>query len=45
MFGCGGDRKFFRAHQIDPAEFLRQVWKAKGDHSQVVAWVKTNSRA
>ncbi|HUB67312.1 MAG TPA: DUF5069 domain-containing protein [Candidatus Methylacidiphilales bacterium] len=45
MFGCGGDRKFFRAHQIAPAEFLRQVWKAHGDHSQVISWVKASSRA
>jgi hypothetical protein len=40
MFGCGGDRKFFRTHQIDPAEFLRQTWKAAGDHEKLVSWVK-----
>jgi hypothetical protein len=45
MYGCGGDRKFFRTHHLDPAEFLRQVWKAGGNKDQVVAWVKTNSRA
>jgi hypothetical protein len=45
MYGCGGDRKFFRTHQLDPAEFLRQVWNAKGNHNQVIAWVKTNSRS
>jgi len=45
MYGCGGDRKFFRTHQLDPAEFLRQVWKASGNHNQVIAWVKTNSRS
>jgi hypothetical protein len=45
MYGCGGDRKFFHAHHIDPAEFLRQVWNAKGSHNQVIAWVKTNSRS
>jgi hypothetical protein len=44
MYGCGGDRKFFRTHHIDPAEFLRQVWKANGNHGQVIAWVKVNSR-
>jgi hypothetical protein len=40
MYGCGGDRKFFRTNGIDPAEFLRQVWKANGDKSAVVGWVK-----
>ena len=45
MYGCGGDRKFFSSHQIDPAEFLQQVWKARGNHSQVVEWVKANSKA
>lgn len=45
MYGCGGDRKFFTAHHLDPAEFLREVWKAGGDHNQVIAWVKSNSRA
>jgi len=44
MYGCGGDRKFFRTHQIDPAEFLRQVWSAQGDHAQVIAWVKANTK-
>ena len=42
MYGCGGDRKFFRAQRIDPAEFLRQVWQAQGDHRAVVDWVKKN---
>ncbi|MCE0497523.1 MAG: DUF5069 domain-containing protein [Methylacidiphilales bacterium] len=45
MYCCGGDRKFFSTHHLDPAEFLRQVWKAKGNHNQVIAWVKTNSRS
>lgn len=45
MFGCGGDRNFFARHQIDPAEFLRKVWMAKGNHAEVIAWVKKTSRA
>jgi hypothetical protein len=45
MYGCAGDRNFFRTHHLDIAEFLRQVWKAGGNHGQVVAWVKVNSRA
>ncbi len=40
MYCCGGDRKFFRTHQIDPAEFLRQTWKAQGDHEGLVSWIK-----
>jgi len=40
MYGCGGDRKFFRTNSIDPAEFLRQVWKARGKNEVVVEWVK-----
>lgn len=45
MFGCGGDRKFFKTHALDPADFLRKVWDAQGDHKQVVAWVKAKSKA
>jgi predicted dehydrogenase len=41
MYACGGDRKFFKAHQIDPADFLQQVWNAQGNHAAVVAWVKS----
>jgi hypothetical protein len=43
MYGCGGDRKFFRNYQVDPAEFLRKIWIAQGDHSEIVSWVKANS--
>jgi predicted dehydrogenase len=41
MYCCGGDRKFFRTHQIDPAEFLRKVWAANGKHADVVDWIKS----
>jgi hypothetical protein len=44
MYNCGGDRKFFRVNGIDPAEFLRQVWKAKGDNDVVIGWVKKNRK-
>ncbi len=43
MFGCGGDRKFFRINHVDPAEFLRQVWKAAGDREKIIAWVKAQA--
>lgn len=35
MYGCGADRPFLHQVGIDPAEFLRLVWKA-GDDEQVV---------
>jgi hypothetical protein len=40
MYGCGGDRKFFRTNGLDPAEFLRQTRKAHGDTAKIVSWVK-----
>lgn len=39
MFGCGGDRKFLREHDIHPAEFLRVVWAAHDDDSEILAFV------
>jgi hypothetical protein len=44
MFGCGGDRKFFRAHQIDPADFLRKIWSANGDPTEIIEWIKAKSK-
>jgi hypothetical protein len=44
MYGCGGDRKFFRGNGIDPAEFLRQTWKANGDSAKIVEWVKSHAK-
>ncbi len=39
MFCCGGDRNFFRANDLHPAEFLRAVNRA-GDRDQVIIdWV------
>jgi hypothetical protein len=43
MFACGGDRKFFRTHQIDPADFLRKVWSAQGDQNEIITWIKSKS--
>jgi hypothetical protein len=40
MYGCGGDRRFFRENKVDPAEFLRHVWKANGNKADIIAWVK-----
>ncbi len=40
MFACGGDRKFFRSHDIHPADFMRAVWAAKGNEEKIVAYVR-----
>ncbi len=39
MYGCGGDRKFFREHDIHPAEFLRLTWGHLDDEAAIVGWV------
>lgn len=45
MYGCGGDRKFFKAHDIHPAEFLRVVWAYEHDDAKIIDWVKKRSQA
>jgi hypothetical protein len=45
MYGCGGDRKFFKTHHVDAADFLRKVWDAQGNHAEVIAWVQAESKA
>ena len=39
MYGCGGDRNFLREQEIAPADFLRAVWAADGDHDKILAYV------
>lgn len=39
MYCCGGDRKFLREHDLNPADFLRFVWSAKGDPDAVLEYV------
>jgi hypothetical protein len=40
MYGCGGDRNFLGKNgDIHPADFLRQVWAAGDDDSQVAGWL------
>ena len=43
MYCCGGDRRFFRAHDIHPAEFLSLVWRHENDDAAIVAWVVRRS--
>jgi hypothetical protein len=39
MYCCGGDRKFFKEHNVLPAEFLSIVWRNETDENAVVDWV------
>lgn len=45
MYGCGGDRAFFRRHRIAPADFLRAVWSAGDDDEAILAYVRRHSEA
>lgn len=39
MYGCGGDRKFFKENNIHPSDFLRAAWAYEDDESKLVEWV------
>jgi hypothetical protein len=43
MYGCGGDRKFFKTHHVDAADFLQKVWDTSGNQADIVAWIKANA--
>lgn len=43
MYCCGGDRKFFKEHDIVPHEFLNLVWRHEKDDGAIVAWVVRRS--
>ena len=45
MYGCGGDRAFFKKHDIDPTEFLSLVWRSGDNDRAIVDWVVARSRA
>lgn len=45
MYSCGGDRRFFKEHDIHPAEFLSLVWRHENDDDAIVAWVVQRSRS
>ena len=45
MYCCGGDRRFFKAHDILPAEFLRLVWRCENDDAAIIDWVVRRSAA
>ncbi len=45
MYCCGGDRRFFQAHDIHPAEFLSLVWRHENNDDAIVDWVARRSGA
>ena len=40
MYGCAGDRAFFREHDIGPSEFLGLGFRHEQDDAAIIAWVK-----
>ncbi len=45
MYSCGGDRRFFRAHDILPAEFLSLVWRNEHNDAAIIDWVAKRGAA
>lgn len=45
MYSCGGDRKFFKTHDIQPAEFLAVVSRHANDDAAIIDWVARRSAA
>jgi hypothetical protein len=44
MYCCGGDRRFFKAHDIHPAEFLTLIWRQEHAYASIVDWVVRRSK-
>ena len=44
MYSCGGDRQFFRAHDIHPAEFLSLIWRNFDNDAATIDWVVKRSK-
>ena len=45
MYCCGGDRRFFKTHDIHPAEFLSLVWRHEHADAAIVDWVVRRSKS
>ncbi len=45
MYCCGGDRRFFKAHDILPSEFLGVVWRNADNDAAIIDWVVARSRS
>ncbi|MCD8482515.1 MAG: DUF5069 domain-containing protein [Verrucomicrobia bacterium] len=44
MYGCGGDRRFFKTHGIHPAEFLAVVAHFEHDVEGIYDWVQKRAK-
>lgn len=44
MYGCGGDRNFFRTYDITPAEFLLKVRDNMENDEAVIDWIASKER-
>lgn len=44
MYGCGGDRRFFKDHDIHPAEFLAFVMTHFDDDEAIIDFVASRSK-
>jgi hypothetical protein len=44
MYCCGGDRRFFKANDILPSEFLGVVWRNGDNDTATVDWVVARSK-
>ncbi len=40
MYGCSGDQAFLHNINMDPVDFLKQVWEAEEDSSKIVTAVR-----
>lgn len=43
MYGCAGDRKFFKGHDIHPVEFLNLIWRLDNNDAAIIDWVLRRS--
>jgi hypothetical protein len=43
MYCCGGDRKFFKQHDILPSEFLALIWRSELNNAAIIDWVVKRS--
>lgn len=39
MYGCGGDRRFFKERDLHPAEFLAAIARQPDDDQAIINWV------
>ncbi len=44
MYSCGGDRRFLKAVNIHPAEFLQKVWDAGDNVEEIVTFVTDRAK-